>query len=175
MKALSLAILAGLCWGIGELCTKMVLHTHRIGPVTAIAVRTTIALPVLWIAYAIAVHQLGSEPRGWWRALAPGDLARLVIGSGLVAGAGGMLCFYAALHLDDISRIKPVAFTVAPAVAVLLGWWLLGEPMSPRKWTAVAMILGGVVLLTGGARGPAPKAAATTGVTAPEVPGTVAR
>jgi transporter family protein len=159
MKAIPLAILAGLCWGVGELCTKMVLQTHRIGPVTAIAVRSTIALPVLWIAYAIAVHQLGSEPRGWLRALEPGDLARLVIGSGLVAGAGGMLCFYAALHLDDISRIKPIAFTVAPAVAVLLGWWLLGEPMSLRKGLAVALILIGVGLLTTGAARSAPVSA----------------
>lgn len=173
MKAIHLAILAGLCWGVGELCTKMVLHTHRIGPVTAIAVRSTVALPVLWIAYVVAVHQLGSEPRGWWRALEAGDIARLVIGSGLVAGAGGMLLFYTALHLDDISRIKPVAFTVAPAVAVLLGWWLLGEPMSLRKGLAVLLILSGVVLLTAGEPKPsadrAPSPAAGAPATVPRV------
>ena len=33
-----LAIAAGLCWGIGELCTKSVLQGHRIGPLTAIPV-----------------------------------------------------------------------------------------------------------------------------------------
>ena len=46
MKAMTLAILAGCCWGVGELCTKSVLHTGKIGPLTAIAFRSAIALPV---------------------------------------------------------------------------------------------------------------------------------
>ncbi len=169
MKAIGLAILAGLFWGVGELCTKMVLHTHRIGPITAIAVRSTVALPLLWLAYVIAVPILGAEPRGWWRSLDGADVSRLVLGSGLVAGAAAMICFYAALNLDDISRIKPIAFTLAPAVAVLLGWLLLGESMTPRKAIAVAMILAGVLLLTGGrssAPRPEPVRAANAGATA---------
>lgn len=59
-----------------------------------------------------------------------------------------MLCFYGALHLGPILRLKPIAFTVAPVVAVLLGWVILGEPMSARKVIAIAMVVGGVVLLT---------------------------
>jgi multidrug transporter EmrE-like cation transporter len=35
-----------------------------------------------------------------------------------------------------------------PATAVLIGWLLLGEPMSARKATAVALILTGVVMLS---------------------------
>lgn len=149
MKALTLAILAGLCWGIGELCTKSVLETHRIGPMAAIALRSAIALPVIWIAWVAAVRWLGVEPRLDWSALQPVDVLKLVLGSGLVAGAAGMICFYAALNLDDVSRIKPIAFTVAPAVAAVLGWQLLNEPMTWRKALAVALILLGVVLLTG--------------------------
>lgn len=156
MRGLALAVIAGLCWGIGELCTKSVLHTHRIGPVTAIALRSTIALPVLWLAWWVAVRGLGAEPRGGLRLLAGADLWKLVLGSGLLAGAAGMICFYAALNLDDISRIKPVAFTVAPAVAALLGWLVLQEPMTLRRGAAIALILAGVVLLTGDRQGPAP-------------------
>lgn len=152
MRAVGLAVLAGLCWGVGELCTKMVLQTHRIGPVTAIAVRSTIALPLLWLAYLVLVQGMGTEPRTWWRQLQPADVARLVLGSGLVAGAAAMIFYYAALQLDDISRIKPIAFTLAPAVAAVLGWRLLGEPMSARKVVALALILGGVLLLTGGGK-----------------------
>lgn len=149
MKAVLFAVLAGVCWGVGELCTKMVLHTHRVGPVTAIAVRATVALPLLWLAYWVLVQRLGLEPRTWWRSLEAGDVARLVLGSGLLAGGVAMILFYAALHLDDISRIKPIAFTIAPAVAALLGWQLLGEPMSLRKAAAIGLILAGVLLLTG--------------------------
>lgn len=149
MKGIGLAVLAGLCWGIGELCTKMVLHTHRIGPVTAIALRSTIALPIIWLAFLAVVHFGGAEPRNGWRALQTADWLRLVLGSGLVAGAGGMVFFYAALNLDDITRVKPIAFTLAPAVAVLLGWLILGESMTWRKGLALALIFSGVILLTG--------------------------
>lgn len=149
MKAVLLAVAAGCCWGVGELCTKMVLHTHKIGPITAVAVRSTIALPLLWLAYYLAVHAFAAEPRHWWSALNGADRARLILGSGLVAGAAAMILYYAALNLDDISRIKPIAFTIAPAVAAILGWRLLGEAMTPRKGMAIALILAGVLLLTG--------------------------
>ena len=143
------AIGAGLCWGIGELFTKSVLHTGKVGPLTAIAVRSTIALPLLWLAYAIALRNaVPSEPANWTRA-EPSTLAKLAVGSGLIAGGAGMILFYTALSLGEVSRVKPVAFTVAPATAVLLGWLALGEPINARKLIAVALVLTGVVLLTG--------------------------
>ena len=36
MKAVLFALAAGLCWGIGEVCTKSVLHSGKVGPLTAI-------------------------------------------------------------------------------------------------------------------------------------------
>ena len=88
------------------------------------------------------------RPRDWTSAGA-GTLAKLVLGSGLAAGAFAMLCFYGALHHGPISKIKPIAFTLAPVIAVLLGWVLLGEAMTVRKAVAVVLIVSGVVLLTG--------------------------
>lgn len=148
MNAIIFAALAGLCWGIGELFTKSVLHTKQVGPITAITIRSTVALPVLWGAYALAMHYYKSEPRWWETAQAP-TLLKLVLGSGLVAGAAAMIFFYTALSLGEIGRVKPIAFTLAPACAVLLGWLVLHEPMTVRKGVAVALILGGVLLLTG--------------------------
>jgi len=72
----------------------------------------------------------------------------LVLGSGLSAGALGVGFFYLGIAVGDLSKVKPIAFTLAPAIAVLLAWLILGEPMSVRKLTAVGMLLGGVVLLT---------------------------
>lgn len=149
MKAVLFAVLAGLCWGIGELFTKSVLHTKQVGPFTAIAVRSTVALPFIWGAYLIAVHRFGAEPTRWWRTAEPATLWKLALGSGLIAGAAAMIFFYAALSLGEVSRIKPIAFALAPATAVLLGWVVLHEPMSLRKAAGVALILAGVVLLTG--------------------------
>ncbi|MCA9295971.1 MAG: DMT family transporter [Phycisphaerales bacterium] len=150
MKPYLFAIAAGLCWAVGELFTKSVLQTHKVGPVTAIAFRSTIAIPVLWLAYYIAVHRwrLSTEPSDWMTAGWP-TLGKLALGGGLVAGAAGMLFFYAALSLGEISRMKPIAFATAPAVAVLLGWLILKEPMTARKAVGAAVILVGVFLLTG--------------------------
>ena len=36
MKAILLAVGAGACWGVGEIFTKSVLHTGRVGPLTAL-------------------------------------------------------------------------------------------------------------------------------------------
>jgi bacterial/archaeal transporter family protein len=149
MKAVLLAIGAGLCWGIGELFTKSVLHTKQVGPITAITVRSTVALPVIWLAYVIAMYGVRSEPAQWWKNADTSTLLKLVLGSGMVAGAAAMIFFYTALSLGEVSRIKPIAFTLAPACAVLLGWLVLHEPMTIRKGVAVTMILGGVILLTG--------------------------
>jgi len=148
MKAILFAVAAGLCWGIGELFTKSVLHTKQVGPITAITIRSTVALPVIWLAYFIAMHLAKSEPK-WWETAERATLLKLILGSGLVAGAAAMIFFYTALSLGEISRIKPIAFTLAPACAVLLGWLILHEPMTMRKAAAVLMILAGVLLLTG--------------------------
>src|SRR5262245_15922118 len=98
MYGIILAVLAGLCWGVGEMFTKSVLHSKQVGPLTAIAVRTTIELPILWIAYALATSWWKSEPRNWMQADSS-VIWKMVIGSGLIAGAGGMICFYTALSL----------------------------------------------------------------------------
>ena len=149
MNAILLAIGAGLCWGIGEMFTKQVLHTKTIGPITAITIRSTVALPAMWIAYLIALYGTKSEPANWIKLSTTSTLMKLVLGSGLVAGAAAMIFFYSALSLGEISRIKPIAFALAPATAVLLGWVILHEPMTLRKALGVLAILGGVILLTG--------------------------
>lgn len=148
MKAILLAVAAGLCWGVGELCTKSVLHSGKVGPITAVTIRSTVALPALWLAYVVAVHLLKAEPADWRRA-DTATLLKLVLGSGLVAGAAAMICFYAALHAGEITRVKPIAFALAPAVASVLAFAVLHEPLTARKALGITTILAGVFLLTG--------------------------
>ncbi len=172
MKAVLLALGAGVCWGIGEVCTKSVLHSGKVGPLTAIAVRSLVGLPVIWLVWLIAKDGLfgaAAEPRGWLQA-DRGILLKLVLGSGLLAGAAAMVCFYLSLKFGPVSQVKPIAFCVAPAVAVVLGWTLLGEPFDLRKLFAVLLILTGVVLLTGGGTASAPTAQTVPPSAPPSVP-----
>jgi len=149
MTAVVFAVLAGVCWGVGEVFTKAVLHTGKVGPLTAIAVRSAVALPVLWAVWWWGARVAKSEPAGWASA-GGGTLAKLVLGSGLIAGAGGMAFFYLALSAGEVSRVKPIAFALAPAIGAVLGWLALGEAMTVRKALGVAVIAVGVVLLAGG-------------------------
>jgi len=156
MKPTLFAIAAGLCWGIGEVCTRSALHGGRIGPIGAITVRSLVAIPLLLFVFWMmtrGVAGLRVEP-----SLADADRAtwaKLVLGSGLVAGAMAMIFFYVALSLGEVSVVKPIAFSIAPAVGVLLGWIVLGESMDARKAIAVALIVAGVVILTTGGGGAA--------------------
>lgn len=148
MPAAFFAIIAGLCWGIGEVCAKAVLHTGKIGPFAAVAVRTSLALPILWIAFWIAHRTAPTQSGRGIGQLTPREWALLLGGSGLIAGAFAMIAFYISISLGEVSRMKPIAFSIAPASAVLLGALFLGESITPKKLLAVALILSGVLLLS---------------------------
>ncbi len=48
-----------------------------------------------------------------------------------------------ALRLLPTDLVMTHAY-VNPVVAVILGWWLLGEPLSPTTWIGAALVLLGV-------------------------------
>lgn len=147
--AILLAVAAGLCWGAGEVFTRQVLHSKEVGPFAAVLVRTLVALPIIVVAYLAAAHSglLTSEVPGWRTGMSTANWLRLLLGSGLVAGALAIVFFYAALSLGQVSVVKPIAFAVAPVTAVLLGSLLLGEPLTLRKGLAIALIAAGIVLM----------------------------
>lgn len=147
--AILLAIAAGLCWGVGEVFTRQVLHSKEIGPFAALLVRTAVALPLIALAYLAAAHSglLSSEIPGWRVNLSTANWLRLLLGSGLLAAALALVFFYAALSLGQVSVVKPIAFAVAPVTAVFLGALVLGEPLTIRKLIAIACIAVGIVLM----------------------------
>lgn len=151
MRAIVFAVLAGLCWGVGEIFTKGALNTAKIGPLTALLVRTIVTLPLAFFAYLVASNVWKSEPIGWWRELSPSVWAQLILGSGVLAGFAGVFFFYLGLGSPggDISKIRPIAFALAPATAVLLGWAVLHEGMSVRKGVACVLIVIGIFMLAG--------------------------
>lgn len=147
MKAIIFAVLAGVCWGIGELCTRSVLHGKQVGPMAVLLVRIAIALVPAAVAYWLASVKFQTEPVAFWRADGP-TMVKLLVGSGLLAGFGGVLFFYLALNAGEIGVVKPIAFTLAPALAAVLGWIVLHEAMTARKAAGLACVILGIILLT---------------------------
>jgi uncharacterized membrane protein len=148
------AILAGLCWGVGEVCARSVLHGGKVGPFMAVAIRSSIALPLIWLAFAAANRVAPSAAGRGLGVLTTKEWLLLVIGSGAIAGAAAMISFYISISLGEVSRMKPIAFSVAPATAVILGAVFLGEAFTLRKVIALVLVLSGVVLFATGGHAP---------------------
>jgi drug/metabolite transporter (DMT)-like permease len=154
MQAILCAILAGLCWGVGEIFTKAAINTKEIGPLGTVLVRAAVTLPLALAGFALAHALFKSETQVWWRDMRGATWLKLIFGSGVLAGFAGVFFFYLGLSLPggDISKLRPIAFALAPATAVLLGWWFLGEEMTVRKVVAVVLIVVGIAMLAGGKR-----------------------
>lgn len=151
MQAILCAILAGLCWGVGEIFTKSVINTKEIGPLGAAFMRAAVTLPLALAGLLVASMVLKTETSTWWRDMRAGTWLKLIFGSGVLAGFAGVFFFYIGLSLPggDISKLRPIAFALAPATAVFLGWWFLGEGMTIKKGVAVVLIVSGIIMLAG--------------------------
>jgi len=68
-------------------------------------------------------------------------------GGGIVAGAIGMLCFYAAIKGAPLSRVMPIAFT-SPLFGALMGIIIGGEPVTLKSVLGMVLTTGGIILLT---------------------------
>jgi drug/metabolite transporter (DMT)-like permease len=145
------AIAAGLCWGVGEIFTKSAINSREIGPLGTVLVRAAVTLPLAIVGFLVAYKLMRTEVQPFWREASAGTWLKLLVGSGLLAGFAGVFFFYFGLSLPggEISVLRPIAFALAPATAVLLGWWFLGEGMSVRKGIAVVLIIAGILLLAG--------------------------
>jgi transporter family protein len=76
----------------------------------------------------------------------PGRAWIFLVLSGLATGAS-WLCYFRALKLGDAARVAPLDKLSVVLVAVF-GVLFLGEKLSLSNWFGVAMIAGGVILLT---------------------------
>lgn len=87
----------------------------------------------------------------WWP---PGEALHTVVrvfGTGSIwLGVASLLTFFLAnilvLSWADYSFVQP-ASSIAYGVSALLGYFMLGEPVSPLRWTGIAIICLGVFVV----------------------------
>lgn len=139
MKPQLLALLTAMAWGIGGYFEKKGLHLGGFSPQLGITVRTAVALLILG---AISFPQWKTLPQA-----GPKALLMMVVGGGVVAGAVGMLCFYAALKGAPLGKVMPIAFT-SPLFGALMGILFGGEPLTWKVALGILLTTGGIVLLT---------------------------
>lgn len=134
--AVAVALVAALCWGLGT-----VYAGHAPRPRHALMAS---AVEMLCAGAVLAVL-----------AVATGEPARVEIQPGSLLALAyltvfGSIVAYSAYAwlLDHVApRIAGTYAFVNPVVAVLLGWWLLHEPLGARVLLATAAIAAGVALI----------------------------
>ncbi len=132
--------LGSLSWAAGSLYSR---HAHLpASPMLATAMEMLGGGVLLLLA---------AGARGEW---AQADLAAISLRSALAAGYlvvfGSLVAFTAYIWLLRVTtpaRVSTYAY-VNPVVAMLLGWALAGEPLTPRTLVAAAIIIAAVGLIT---------------------------
>ncbi len=85
---------------------------------------------------------------------------RSLLGLGYLIVFGSLIAFSAYVFLLRVAtpaKASTYAF-VNPVVAVVLGWLVVSEPITPRVGIAAALVVAAVVLVTAGKRRPGPEA-----------------
>lgn len=139
MNAQILALLTAIFWGVGGFFEKKGLHAGNLSPVMGITIRTALALLILGTASVTewkTVSHAGIKP-----------LLYMIFGGGIVAGAAGMLCYYAAIKGAPLTKVMPIAFT-SPLFGALMGVMFNGEAITPKTLIGTALTVIGIIVLT---------------------------
>lgn len=134
-----LALFTAMAWGIGGFFEKRGLHLGNLSPQLGITIRTAVAFLILGLV---------SYPE--WKTLpqaGPKALTMMILGGGVVAGAVGMLCFYAAIKGAPLGSVMPIAFT-SPLFGALMGLLAGTEPFTPKTIIGMLLTISGIVVLT---------------------------
>lgn len=136
LRGQAIIALASLLWAVGTIFAR------RRQPTTpalmATGIQSLIGGSVL-IAWSLV--------RGEWPTLgidAPGLAALAYL---TVFGSMGFFAYNWLMHRTTPARLGTYAY-VNPAIAVLLGWWLLDEALSARQLAGMAIIVAGVAWVT---------------------------
>jgi drug/metabolite transporter (DMT)-like permease len=137
----ALALLLGsISWAAGSIYSR-----HGARPESA---EMATALQMLTGSVSLfVVASLAGELGGFH----PGDVTRASwLGWGYLVTFGALVGFTAYIYLlRETTPAKAATYAyVNPIVAVGLGWWFAGEPITPRTVVAAAIILASVALIT---------------------------
>jgi drug/metabolite transporter (DMT)-like permease len=128
------ALATAACWVASALAFEVA--GRRIGSLTVNILRLGVAAGLLalwgWAARGLA-----------WPADASAHAWRWLAVSGLVGFTFGDLCLFRAFVVLG-SRLSTLMMSLAPPLAALLGWLVLGEVLSPLDLGGMALTVGGV-------------------------------
>ncbi len=133
------ALLAALFAGLTSILAKS--GMANLGPDVSLALRTSVVFVLVTVN---AFVWTGGRPAAALAAAAPRDLALLAL-SGLTTSLSWIF-YYRAMKTGTVSFVALVD-KGSIIVTLLLAFWLLREPLTPKLAIGGAMILSGVLVL----------------------------
>lgn len=141
------ALLTGLCWGIGSFFGKRGMKKASITPFVGITIRTIISLIFLLIAiFSFGPSLLDSYlfgEIGWIVKNELGQFFLILLFEGGIAGFLGMLVYYISIRKGELSLIMPLAFT-SPFWGTLLALIFGTEQLTAQRLAGMVLILFGI-------------------------------
>jgi len=136
MKAVLLALLSAILWGSAPLLFKLGLR-GEVPPLVGIFYHNLTATLLSLLSILLIKESL----------LYPAKYIVLISLGGLVSGFLGLLLYYKAIKIGEVSVVAPVAAT-SPLWASLLAFLMLGESFSLLKLVGSLLVVLGVILIT---------------------------
>ncbi len=136
MKEVFLALLSALVWGTAPLIFKLGLR-GEVPPLVGIFFHNLTAVLCASVSLLMLRESLQYPVR---------DIALISFG-GFVSGFLGLLLYYKALKVGEVSVVAPIAAS-SPLWASLFAFLLLGENFSLSKLVGTILIVSGVVILS---------------------------
>ncbi len=133
LRGLFLLIIAGLSWGAGSIYQKRK-NIHTTPEISSAVQQFTGGVALLITSFIISEPTMNPVPSAWWA------WGYLIIFGSVIA----FTSFVKALKLLPPNIVFTYAF-VNPVVAVLLGFIILGEPITPWTFAGATLVIIGVL------------------------------
>ena len=133
LKGLFLLIIAGLSWGAGSIYQKRK-NIHTTPEISSAVQQFTGGVALLITSFIISEPTINPVPSAWWA------WGYLIIFGSVIA----FTSFVKALKLLPPNIVFTYAF-VNPVVAVVLGFIILGEPITPWTFAGATLVIIGVL------------------------------
>ncbi|MEO2185215.1 MAG: EamA family transporter, partial [bacterium] len=133
LRGLFLLIIAGLSWGAGSIYQKRK-NIHTTPEISSAVQQFTGGVALLITSFIISEPTINPVPSAWWA------WGYLIIFGSVIA----FTSFIKALKLLPPNVVFTYAF-VNPVVAVILGFFILGEPITPWTFAGATLVIIGVL------------------------------
>ncbi len=133
LRGLFLLIIAGLSWGAGSIYQKRK-NIHTTPEISSAVQQFTGGIALLITSFIISEPTINPVPSAWWA------WGYLIVFGSVIA----FTSFVKALKLLPPNIVFTYAF-VNPVVAVILGFFILGEPITPWTFAGATLVIIGVL------------------------------